>query len=129
MYDTEGNKIATKLNENTLNVTGSVFLIKNGKLISTFNGEEIEGLASNYYIQADGRVNYFNSESRYVGFYVPTENRYYHYYPGKREEESHIALLYNHEIYTIDEKPRYKIDAGFDPEWVGCILFFFLMIN
>ena len=129
LVDMEGYLIATKVNDYTLNVTGSIFTIKDGKLIETIQGQEREDLPVNYYIQEDNRVKYFNSEGRHVGFYVPSENRYYHYNPGKQEEEVHIALLYNNEIYTIDENPSYKIDEGFDPVWVGYILFFFLMIN
>jgi len=129
MFDMDGNQIATKMNDYTLNVTGSIFTIKNGRLIETFQGKEREDLPVNYYIQEDNRVKYYTSEGRYVGFYTPSENRYYHYYPGKKEPEVHIALLYNNEIFTIDEKPTYKIDPGFDPVWVGCVLFFAVMIN
>jgi len=127
IFDMEGYKFASKLSENSLNVTGSIFIIKDGKLIEFINGQEREDLPINYFIREDGRVKYFNSQGRYVGFLLPSENRYYQVNPGKEDE--HLALLYNNEVYTIDEKPSYQIDAGFDPVWIGCILFFFLMTN
>jgi len=127
IYDMEGHKFASKLSENALNVTGSIFIIKDGKLIEFIDGQEREDLPINYFIQEDGRVKYFNSHNRYVGYLLLSENRYYQVNQGKTDEQ--IALLYNKEIYTIDEKPRYQIDNSFDPVWVGCILFFFLMTN
>ena len=125
LYDIEGRVIATKINENQLNVTGSIFTLQNGKLIETFDGQLQEDLGVNYTVPSDNKVEYYNATDVFIGYYVPSEQRYYRV-DRKRGEEEHVALLYEGLVYTLDEKPSFKIDPGFDPKWIGAVLFFFL---
>ncbi|MDR2920760.1 MAG: hypothetical protein LBV72_15535 [Tannerella sp.] len=125
LYDAKGNVIATKISENRLNVTGSVFAMENGRMINILDGQRREDLGVNYSLREGGRIHYFNTHDEFTGYYIPSENRFYRV-DAKRGEDNHIALLYEGQVYTLNENPTFKIDNGFDPELIGYVLFFFL---
>ncbi len=125
LYDKQSNVIATKISDKKLNVTGSTFLIEDGRMIEVRNGERREDLGINYASRTNNRTEYFNKEDRLVGYHIPSENRFYHV-ESISGKANHIALLYERKIYTVDEKPTFTVDRDFPPEWVGYVLFFFL---
>ena len=127
MYDNrQGRVIATKINNAQINVTGSTFLIEEGRMIEVLDGVRREDLGSNYARPTDeNRIEYINREDQLAGYYIPSENRFYRVEPRNGKVE-HVALLYEGQIYTLDEKPAFYIDIGFPPEWIGYVLFFFL---
>ncbi len=126
LYDKQERVIATKINNEQINVTGSTFLIEEGRMIEVLDGARREDLGINYIRQPDSnRIEYINKESQLVGYYVPSENRFYRV-EVRSGKVDHVALLYEGQVYTLDEKPSFRIDAGFPPEWVGYVLFFFL---
>lgn len=126
MYDRQGRVIATKVNNAQINVTGSTFLIEEGRMIEVLDGVRREDLGINYARPTDeNRIEYINREDKLAGYYIPAENRFYRVEPRNGKVE-HVALLYERQIYTMDEKPAFYIDTGFPPEWIGYVLFFFL---
>lgn len=126
LYDRQGRVIATKINNEQINVTGSTFLIEEGRMIEVLDGARREDLGINYIREPDSnRIEYINKESQLVGYYVPSENWFYRV-EVRSGKVNHVALLYEGQVYTLDEKPSFRIDAGFPPEWVGYVLFFFL---
>lgn len=126
LYDKQRRVIATKINNEQINVTGSTFLIEEGRMIEVLDGVRREDLGINYIRQTDGnRIEYINKESQLVGYYVPSENRFYRV-EVRSGKVDHVALLYEGQVYTLDEQPVFRIDASFPPEWIGCVLFFFL---
>lgn len=125
LYDIQGAKIATKISPNQLNVTGSIFDLENGKMIEVLNGERREEQEINYTSRNGNQVEYYNAKDELIGYYIPSEKRYYRV-DAKRSKDDHVALLYDGYVYTIDENPTFKVDEGFDPELIGNVLFFFL---
>lgn len=126
LYDRQERVIATKINNAQINITGSTFLIEERRMIEVLNGAHQEDLGINYARKTnDNRIEYINREDELVGYYVPMENRFYRVEPRSGKVE-HVALLYEGQIYTLDEIPVFRIDAGFPSEWVGYVLFFFL---
>lgn len=126
LYDKQGRVIATKINKAQINVTGSTFLIEEGRMIEVWDGVRREDLGINYIRQTDGnRIEYINRKDELVGYYVPVENRFYRV-EVRSGKVNHVALLYERQVYTLDEMPTFRVDTGFPPEWVGYILFFFL---
>jgi len=121
-YDNTGYKIATKKGNSTYEVTGSVFVIRNGVMIPSFDGELREE-GANFYRVENGRVNFYRFDESLVGYYIPAEQRFVRSEGGK---EDYVAVLLDGEIFTTDSKPAFKLDEGFEPEIVGMILFHFL---
>lgn len=122
-YNGDGQRIARKLDANHYEVTGSVYTLRNGELIFTFDGQLHEDVGINVFRHEDGRVNYYRDQSQLVGCYLPDTKRYVHIESGK---EDPTAVLLDGAIYTTGSKPAFRIDEGFDPVFAGCILFFFL---
>jgi hypothetical protein len=126
LYDAAGVKLATKLSKNSFEVTGSTFVVNDGKLIWLFDGQLREDVDVRYYVRENDRITYYNTQGQIAGYYVPSVKRYYRVEAGGHKEDQ-IALLYEGAIYTIDENPSFRVDDGFDPEFIGFILFFFFM--
>jgi hypothetical protein len=122
---TSGTRIATKTGVNTLEVTGSKFVIRNGQLITTWDGELREDLGVKYYRRENNRVNYYNDDERLVGYYLPDVKRYVRTEAGS-EKEDYVAVILDGQIYNGEGKPAFRIDEGFEPELAGLILFFFM---
>ncbi|MDR1331134.1 MAG: hypothetical protein LBK07_03435 [Tannerella sp.] len=126
-YDAKtGRRLAGKTGVNTYEVTGNTYVIKNNQLITTLNGELREDLIIARFLRKDDRVIYYNPQEEMVGYYVPTEGRYYDQLEMKNEsKDNQRALLYNGLIYTTGGDPAYRVDEGLEPEFIGFILFFF----
>jgi hypothetical protein len=120
-----GARIATKTGVNALEVTGSKFVVRNGQLIETWDGELREDLGVKYYRRENNRVNYYNAEEQLVGYYLPDVKRFVRV-EAKGEKEDYVAVILDGQIYTADAKPSFRIDSGFEPELAGLVLFFFL---
>ncbi|MDR1600998.1 MAG: hypothetical protein LBS42_01035 [Tannerella sp.] len=120
-----GARIATKTGINTLEVTGSKFVLRDGRMITTWDGELREDLGVKYYRRENNQVNYYNADEQLVGYYLPDVKRFVRI-EARSEKEDYIAVIVDGQIYTMDEKPTFRIDSGFEPELVGLVLFFFL---
>lgn len=78
LYDRQERVIATKINNEQINVTGSTFLIEKGRMIEVLDGERREDLGINSARRTDdNRIEYINKDNQLVGYYVLSENRFY----------------------------------------------------
>jgi hypothetical protein len=124
LYDATGYRVARKTAANTYEVTGSTFTVKNGNLIPIFDGQLREDFGVNYYRKDGDRVKYYNTEDQCVGYYLPDTKRFVGT-ASKEGKEDYMAVIVDNDIYTLDSKPSYRMEAGFEPELVGFIFFFF----
>jgi hypothetical protein len=122
-YDAEGFQMAHRTGADTYEVTGSAFTVRGGNLIPMFDGELREDLGGKYFKTEGDRVNYYNQDEQIVGSYETTTKRYIHIEHGK---EDYTAVLLDGAIYTDGSEPAFRLEGDFDPEFAGCILFFFL---
>jgi hypothetical protein len=125
LFDATGNKIASKTGENTYNITGGDYVLRNGNLIRSFGGELREDMGVYYYLLEDGRMVYYNVYDQRVGYYVPASRRFVRIEPGS-DKESEAAVVLNGEVFTQDKTPTYRFENGFEMEMIGFILFFFM---
>lgn len=125
LYDKQGKMVATKVGDNRLDVTGSTFLIEEGRLIPIIDNIRYDDGMVNYTRRTDNSLEYINQQGERVGYYMPSENRFYHVEPNG-DKAVQAAFLYEGKVYTIDENPTFTLDGDFPPEWLGYVLFFFL---
>jgi hypothetical protein len=118
-----GARIAAKTAPDKLEVTGSHFVLRNGQMITTFDGELREDMGVRYFRRESDRMNYYTADERLVGYYLPDVKRFVHV---EGEKEAHIAVILDGKIYGSEGQPVFRIDDGFEPELAGLVLFFFL---
>ncbi|MFT3995690.1 MAG: hypothetical protein QM660_15375 [Dysgonomonas sp.] len=128
----ENTKIATQLSytEFVMEPRDALnYKLENGRLIALLNGEICDNVRTGYYLKENDKIKYYREDHSIIGYYIPSQGRYYSRSEGHNDsKEQQFALLYDNLIYTVDNKPVYKIDEGFNPELVGFILFFILAI-
>lgn len=135
MYFVSGDaKIATQLSDTEYALDPNNDLtckVENGKLIALLKGKLFENMQTGYFVKEKDKISYYRNDGTIVGYYVPSESRYYSKSQSQRDKrqykENQIALLYNNLIYTVDNNPVYRIDEGFNRELLGFILFFTLL--
>ena len=67
MYDRQGRVIATKVNNAQINVTGSTFLIEEGRMIEVLDGVRREDLGINYARPTDENRIEIHQQRRQIG--------------------------------------------------------------
>lgn len=133
MYFVSGDaKIATQLSDTEYALDPNNDLtckVENGKLIALLKGKLFENMQTGYLIKVKNKISYYRNDGTIVGYYIPSESRYYWRSEGSQRQykEDQIAVLYNNLIYTVDNNPVYRIDEGFNRELLGFILFFTLL--
>jgi len=133
LYFMQGDiKIATQLSDTEYGLDPNNDLtckVEDGRLVARLKGEFFESMKTGYSVKKKDKINYYRNDGTIVGYYVPSESRYYLRSEGYQREykENQIALLYNNLIYVTDNKPIYRVDEGFNPELIGFILFFTLL--
>lgn len=125
VYDRNGNACATQQNDSICEITTSIFTLTQQTFVETHHGQLRNDLGTFSLAYEPNRINYYDKHGSYIGFYTPSEGRYYRVTPGKAVGDEPLALVYEGDIYTWDEKPRYRVDADFSREMLGFILFFF----
>lgn len=125
MHWPDNKVIATQKGKNGFDVSTSTFQLKGKHLLEFKNGQLREDLRIGYYTEEKDKISFYNDDEIYVGYFVPSEGRYFSVSKGGGKEILTVYLK-DSNIYNSNEVLVCKYDKDFDPIFMGFILYFFL---
>jgi len=125
MYWQDDKVIATQNDQKGFKTSTSTFQLKNNHLLEVKNGQLREDLRSGYYTKENDKINYYDDNETYIGYYIPSEGHFFAVSKGGGKEAL-AAYTKDGNIYNLNDTPVCKYDKEFDPIFIGFILFFFL---